>query len=372
MEIETLFKGQWPDGMVAHITFHEDDSTYFPNSSVWQATHNGVRTSGITQPPVAATVLRYLAQRNDAPRVDERLRAILPRVLRYHRWFYSARDPNGTGLVSVIHPWESGMDNSPIWDAALAAVEPGPSVAHLRKDITFAHASVRPTGPEYDRYINLVIGYRNLGYDPAKLYDAAPFSVADVGFNSILQRANHDLAALLRQMGDEEGAKEVDGYIQRTAAALEGCWDAEDKIYYSKDVRNKRVIRKPGIAGFLPFYADPTISHKHPELITTMQTWLDKVPFGLPSYSPLQPEFEPLRYWRGPVWLVVNWMVMDGLEKNGYKDVAGRLLRDSLNLVKKEGFGEYFDPTSGKALGGGGFSWTAAMYLFFTKGLGGN
>ena len=26
------------------------------------------------------------------------------------------RDPKKTGLVSILHPWESGYDNSPIWD----------------------------------------------------------------------------------------------------------------------------------------------------------------------------------------------------------------------------------------------------------------
>ena len=53
-EIETLFGGQWPDGMVPHILFHGDDSSYFPNASVWQAGPTR-RSSGITQPLVAAT-----------------------------------------------------------------------------------------------------------------------------------------------------------------------------------------------------------------------------------------------------------------------------------------------------------------------------
>ena len=58
-EIETLFSGQWPDGMVPHILFHGDDSSYFPNAAVWQAGPTG-RSSGITQPLVAATVVRHL------------------------------------------------------------------------------------------------------------------------------------------------------------------------------------------------------------------------------------------------------------------------------------------------------------------------
>ena len=367
VEIETLFDGQWADGMVPQISFREADGTYFPNSEVWQAGNGRVKTSGITQPPVAATVVRYLAERGDAPRLRERLGELLPKLVRYHRWFYGARDPQGTGLVSIVHPWESGMDNSPVWDAALAAVEPGPSVAHLRKDTGFSHASVRPTGPEYDRYINLVIGYRALGYDPAKLHGAAPFLVADIGFNSILQRANRDLIALLRGVGDEAGAAEVEGFAARTAAAIERCWDAEDGFYYGRDTRHDRVIRKPGIAGLLPLYADPTVAERHPALVRHLEQWLEQVRYGVPSFAPGTAEFEPRRYWRGPIWLVVNWMVMDGLERNGQAALSRRVLQDSLELVRQGGFGEYFDPTTGEGLGGNSFSWTAAMCLFLSS-----
>ena len=62
VEIETLLGGQWPDGMVPHILFHGDDSSYFPNSSIWRAGPTG-RSSGITQPLVAATVVRHLFER---------------------------------------------------------------------------------------------------------------------------------------------------------------------------------------------------------------------------------------------------------------------------------------------------------------------
>ena len=130
-EIETLFGGQWPDGMVPHILFHGDDSTYFPNAAVWQAGPTG-RSSVITQPLVAATVVRQLFEHASDPAIRARLTALVPKLLAWHRWCYAARDPHDTGLVSIIHPWESGMDNSPLWDDALNAVEPGPPVAHLR------------------------------------------------------------------------------------------------------------------------------------------------------------------------------------------------------------------------------------------------
>ena len=58
-EIESLVSAQWDDGMIPHIVFHQDDEGYFPGPGVW-ATGKTPPTSGITQPPVLASVVRQL------------------------------------------------------------------------------------------------------------------------------------------------------------------------------------------------------------------------------------------------------------------------------------------------------------------------
>jgi hypothetical protein len=360
VEIETLLGGQWPDGMVPHILFHGDDSSYFPNASVWQAGPTG-RSSGITQPLLAATVVRHLFERTSDPVVRARITSLVPKLLAWHRWCYAARDPDGTGLVSIVHPWESGMDNSPLWDDALRAVEPGPSVAHLRKGTGFAAAGHRPTGPEYDRYINLVIEFRDHDYRTDRLFDVSPFLVADVGF--VLRRADQDLRFLLAATGDVAGAAEVATMEQKTAAAIARCWHEEDGFFYGVDTRTTTMIRKPGIAGLLPLFADAAVTARHPRLLQRLESWLAGVAYGVPSFEPGRPEFEPQRYWRGPVWLIVNWMLIDGLQRSGRVDLAARIRHDSLALVERAGFAEYFNPLTGEPLGGSAFSWTAAMYL---------
>jgi hypothetical protein len=361
-EIETLFAGQWPDWMVPHILFHGDASTYFPNASVWQAGPTQ-RSSGITQPAVAATVVRHLYEQTSQPAIRARIAALVPKLLASHRWFYAARDPKNTGLVSLLHPWESGMDNSPLWDEALAAVEPGPSVAPLRKDTSFAAVRHRPPGREYDRYINLVPLFRDHGYRADTLYNVSPFRVADIGFNAILQRANSDLQAVLAAVGNTAAAAEVGKMAERTARAIAGCWDPEEGFFHGIDTLRQTAIRKPGIAGLLPLYADDRVASQHPALIGRLEAWLADVQYGVPSFEPGRPEFEPLRYWRGPVWLIVNWMLMDGLRRNGLPELADRIRDSSLALVSRSGFAEYFNPLDGTPLGGSRFSWTAAMYL---------
>ena len=105
VEIETLFAHQWDDGMVPHIIFHKMDDGYFPGPDVW-ATGRAVPTSGITQPPVAGFAIRQIFLRSkDRDAAAERARALLPKVLKWHEWFYRCRDPHDSGLAAIIHPW---------------------------------------------------------------------------------------------------------------------------------------------------------------------------------------------------------------------------------------------------------------------------
>ena len=73
---------------------------------------------------------------------------------------------------------------------------------------------------------------------------------------------------------------------------------------------------------------------------------------GIPSTAPFSPAFEPKRYWRGPVWAVVNWLIADGLRANGLPDLADDIERGTARHIGRAGFCEYFDPTSGEGLGG--------------------
>src|SRR5574342_1396120 len=66
-EIRSLLGGQWRDGMVPHIVYHGAPSDYFPDPDFWQIESSlhapGVATSGLTQPPLLATVIRTIHTR---------------------------------------------------------------------------------------------------------------------------------------------------------------------------------------------------------------------------------------------------------------------------------------------------------------------
>ncbi len=75
--------------------------------------------------------------------------------------------------------------------------------------------------------------------------------------------------------------------------------------------------------------------------------------------------FDSRRYWRGPAWLIVNYLIADGLARIGNGEAARQVVEDSLALIRESGFAEYYDPLDGEPCGGGRFTWTAAMVVEF-------
>ncbi|MDE0697313.1 MAG: hypothetical protein OXH76_15940 [Boseongicola sp.] len=66
---------------------------------------------------------------------------------------------------------------------------------------------------------------------------------------------------------------------------------------------------------------------------------------------------------RGPVRLIVNYMISDGLKAAGQDAMARRIDADSIRLIEKGGFAEYYDPITAEPCGGGNFIWTGAMAI---------
>jgi len=366
-ELDRLFEGQWPDGMLPHIVFHQDSVDYFPGPAVWGVDHSPP-TSGLTQPPVHATVVRLLLDSaRDRALADARARALYPRLLALHRWWARARDPRDTGLVAIYHPWESGRDNSPVWDEALQRVPPTVHPGQ-RRDTGLVDPAQRPHQAEYDRYLYLVELFRAHRYAPELLATLSPFRVADVGVNAILQRATLDLAALARRHGSAAEASELAARAERTGAAFARLWDPGARAYRSLDLVGGRPVALPSSADFLPLYARVPDAATAAGLAAALDRLGRAVPYLVPSVPPDHPTFERRRYWRGPVWAIVNWMIADGLRAYGHDALAERIRQDSGRLIRAAGFAEYFDPLDGSGCGGGDFSWTAAMALHWVLG----
>jgi hypothetical protein len=151
-EISSLCLGQWDNGMVPQIQFFPENGNkiYFPGAEFWGTQNQspkGVETSGITQPPVlslatpkvAKAVLDTLPMDRSTwtaqqQKTFQRLENVLARTFQYNEFLKIVRDPEDSGLITVVHPWESGLDNAPQWDALLqhAAFEEANIPPHVK------------------------------------------------------------------------------------------------------------------------------------------------------------------------------------------------------------------------------------------------
>jgi len=360
LELRTLFRGQWLNGFLPHIVFHSEDPGYFPGPEIWGVDHQP-QTTGLTQPPFLAPVVLHLLQRDpDRPRALREARYLYPRLLALHTFLHRYRDPEGTGLVGVLHPWETGMDNSPAWDVPLARVPEGPLPPFQRRDLVHVPGEQRPREEDYRRYLYLVLAYRSRGYDPETCYREAPFLVADIGFNAILLYADEALARLAEILGEE--SKQPLAWLHRGLAAIEALWNEKAGLYHSLDLRLGVPIPQDTSAGFLPLLL-PLPRPRVLKMRKALGRFAQGTTYLLPSVPPHDPAFEPRRYWRGPVWPPVNYLLALGLRRHGLLDEASQLEADFVALVEQAGFREYFNPLTGEGLGGKEFSWTAALYL---------
>lgn len=373
-ELRSLFAAQWSNGLVPHIVFNPHASAYSPNPEMWRTRDHphvppGQRTSGIVQPPVHATAaLHIFRHAQDQAQARAFLADMFPRLYRWHAYLHRERDPHGEGLVYIRHPWESGMDNSPLWDTCLRRIQPAPGEipAYRRVDTTIVDAAARPTNDEYDRYMYLVKLFADRDYDEARIFPDCPFLIQDVLFNTLLCQADRDLAVIARALG-EDGSP-CDAWADRTAQAIDArLWDAEHAIYVDFDMAAGERIAAHVAGGFTPLYAGIPSPERARQMYGYLNSpafcALDEAGYPVPTYSRQASGYSPKRYWRGPVWLNMDWLLERGLRRYGFSQYADRIRRSVVELVRDHGFYEYFDPHTGQGHGTDQFSWTAALLL---------
>jgi hypothetical protein len=319
----------------------------------------------------ARHILRVAEARGEGvAETREFLGEVYPKLLAWHLYLATARDPEGSGLVTIYHPWESGTDNSPRWTSALERVEVGEIPEYERLDLDhIPDPEERPTGYEYDRFIWLVEVIKHAGCNDAVLHRTSPFLAKDVLASAILVQANRALLEMAEVVGaPEQDRTLIRAWIERGRGGLEERWDPGLGLCLDYDLRASKPLAASTIAGFAPIIAGAESNDR----LQTLLKVFDSHAFAgnpdlsrplPPSTSPDDPGFLPRSYWRGPVWPVMNWLLWWSLEISGERKRADRLKGYALAQLSDGRFGEYYEPFTGEALGSDEQSWTAAVAL---------
>lgn len=376
-EIATLLDAQWGNGFVPHIVFHNESDTYFPGADFHESALHPLapkkyKTTGMTQPPVLGFVLEELLRiADDKKDMLGFIETQIDAVYNYNVYLYEQRDPQNEGLVYVYHNWESGTDNSPVWDGILQRMV-SPKYTFERRDTTHVDASQRPTNEEYNHYLHIIEIAKQHNYDDAKIAELSPLLVQDPLFNAMLIASNHSLIRLYEMIGgNEEKIRQLQAYNDKAIATFNNkLWDEELEAYIYYDLRNEESIPMITSSSFTPLFARIADEERAKRLLNTLETRFGKEgQYLCASFDPTSEDFKPKKYWRGPVWINLNWLIYRGLQRYDFHDMAKRVKSDTVELLQQHGFYEYFDirkevhEKNDGAYGGNNFSWSAALLL---------
>ncbi len=255
--------------------------------------------------PLAAIAARRLAERGIE------VEPLLESIDAAHRDYQAARDPLGWGAL-VGHPEETGLAQSPVWDAPLEAVDADAAQAR-------AHVAER-----------------------AATGALGGFAVYDPALTALLLRAERDLASL--------GVEAAGVRALSLKAGLEVLWSKALGRYRYYDAAAGAWQIQDVLGAYLPLCC----GLNEATLVEGLSQRFD-TPCPLPTTAPLDPTFEPARPHRGAASVGFSWLLAPHLDV----PIAERVL----SWAERGGFREGYHPGTGRGVGGREFSATAALVL---------
>ena len=371
-ELRSLLRGQWANGMVPHMVFapgsHDVGSAHVWRSRRRPGAPRDVATTCITQPPMLAVAVERVAAALAPDRRERFLDEVVPKVVAHHRWLVRERVRPGSALVTLVHPWECGLDSTPPWMGALhewpvpewlrvvERIHLARLFRALRYDTRQLPASERASDDDGLRMLALAVHLSHYDFDLDRIpRDDRAVLVEDLAFNAFFAAANESLRALLGDLGD------LEPLVGAQAHALDLLWHPATHEYCSRDALTHAPMSDRSIATFLPLL----VSDAHvDELVARLQDpaayW---PPYPVPSVPLEARHFQDHRYWAGPTWVNTNWAIVEALGRRGRGELAVDLRDRTLALVAEHGFAEYFSPQTGTGHGAPEFSWTAALAI---------
>lgn len=261
----------------------------------------------VTKPPLLAWAAWKLYERDgDREFLDE----IYEPIVRWNEWWFQKNDLDGNGLCEYQHPFSSGLDDSPLWDEGMPVESPD--------------------------------------------------------LNSYLCLQQEALARIAEAIGEIEAAdqwrRRADHLARRMIRLL---WDEQAGLFWAKKDGKRIDVRTP-------FNLFPLITGRMPEkisrrlvahLVDENQFWPR---YPVPTVALNDPKYNPEQMWRGPTWVNVNYLLIEGLYRSGYADIARELRRRTLEMAcNLNDLYEYYHPETGLNPPNAAsiFGWSSAIFI---------
>jgi alpha,alpha-trehalase len=329
-ELLALFEHQVEDGDDAGMVPHMGHLAIV-NDVAAQNLFRQPQRSTITQPPLIAIAAARAQER--VPNTDN-LERIYTGLTAHHDWLDRRRDPDDDGLAAIIHPWEMGWDAAQRWDAILG-VKDG-SLDEMRR-----LSSIR------QRLMRVIAAHHGNAAELAEVEGG--FYVEPADFNAIRAADLQSMAVIADIL--KKPATEIDRWGQRAErvrhAIREKMLDRETLIATDLVGLDEQKNYIDSAVRFMLLLGQCVTPEEAIRLKDTLQSGGYDTPFRVSTMPTDHPTFDGDQYWRGNVWLAVNWLIYTGLRQYGLWDAATALAQNSLDLINQHGFQEFFNPITG-------------------------
>ncbi|MFZ6013757.1 MAG: amylo-alpha-1,6-glucosidase [Bacteroidota bacterium] len=350
--LRSLFAMQEKDGYVGHMIFWEsllpnNLLTFLQGPPAWRQIRPHM--SSLVQPPLVAQALERMFEISGD---RECLQEMIPKIKKYFQWLIENRDFDGDGLISIISTFESGIDWKPSFDEVLG------------------FETVKATEKYF--WKNVSVELRNFlrWYNAKRIYKANVFIVKEVLFNTMFVQDLRALGRLCREIEDADSEK-YEALADRAAKRMmQIMYDDETAAFYDvygHDNKKLKVltftIAVPIMMNDVPKEIAIRILRRH----FFNQHEFD-LKYPIPSVAKSEPSFCPYEskfLWRGPTWVVSNWLLYNCLLHKGFTKEADKILSSVKNLIELSGFREYYNPFTGEGYGAKDFTWSGLIVDMF-------
>lgn len=334
-EILSVLSRQFENGLIPHMIYWDTSvQTNFPEIK-W----GKEGTSSITQPPMIAYAVFEIYEKDGDKAFLER---VYPSLYHFYRYLLTDRDPRENHLAGILNPDESGEDNSPRFDMPLGLPAKHTIEESNKKRFGLAEQNIKCN-------FDAPFCMKNF------------FWVKDVPFNSILVRNLEVMGKIAGELGYPEDAVFFKKKRGQMVEAMRKFM-FEDGLFWSTYGQDYKKIKVKTWSVFAPLFAGILSEDEARELVEGEFYGEDfKTEYLMPTVSVKEEAFDPQGFWRGPVWVGTNWFVYKGFMNYGFKKEAEMIKKSSIDLIKKSGFREYFDPYTGMGLGAHEFTWNGLV-----------
>lgn len=307
-----------PTGFIPHVHYRPDpgyDRTLWGRHSV----------STITQPPMYGHAIRVMSESGlEVPG------SLIEAARRGIGFFLERRLRRG--LVTAVHPWESGCDDTPRWDSWVH----DPYSRH-----SFALIKGR------------LVGALRLERNSVAI-DSSEFRVGSVALTALVAFNAMELAAVT---GDITLGTAASSLVK----ALDGRWDDEAGVWVDGGDDPRPSGATSTLEAFLPLLVDDRHWERVRSIIEDPRRFA--APYGPRQVDRTHRAYQGDGYWRGAAWAPLNYLLWVAARRQGDEEWASRLAATTLAGAVTSRWAEYWDPDTGIGDGASPQSWTGLAAL---------